>query len=121
MTLNEIVAGTMSTSEDGEYLTVAKTTDLGEDAHKLISIGGRKVLLCRSENQYFAVQNTCTHDMEPLTGGAIRKCTIVCPMHGARFSLKSGQPFGPPAFEPLDTYEVRIEGELIQVWSKPKT
>ena len=110
----------MSTGEDTEFVTVAKMMDILEDAHKLVSVGGRSVLLCRSENQYFAIQKLCTHDMEPLTGGTIRKCTIVCPMHGARFSLKNGQPFGPPAFEPLDTYEVRVVGELIQVANKPK-
>ncbi len=107
------------TIPDG-YISAAKVSDLAEDSHKVIAVGGRKVLLCRSEGQFFAVQSSCTHDMESLVGGTIRKCTIVCPMHGARFSLKNGQPYGPPAFEPLDTYDVQVDGEMILVSTNPK-
>jgi len=102
-----------------EFVAAAKVTDLPEDGQKTISADGQSVLLCRSDGQYFAVQNRCTHDMEALTGGTVRKCTIVCPMHGARFSLKTGMPFGPPAFEPLSTYEVRLVGDSIEVRTQP--
>lgn len=102
-------------SEGSDFLTVARVQDVPENGQKTISIDGKPVLLCRSEGQYFAVQNRCTHDMEPLSGGTVRKCTIVCPIHGARFSLRNGMPFGPPAFEALAVYEVRVEGDAIQV------
>lgn len=107
-------------SEGDDFLTVARVHDIPDNGQKTISIDGKSVLLCKSEGQYFAVQNRCTHDMEPLTGGTVRKCTIVCPIHGARFSLRNGAPFGPPAFESLAIYETRITGEAIQVSRYPK-
>lgn len=100
---------------DPEFERVAKAADLAENAQRLVSVGGKTLLLCKSDGEIFAVQNRCTHDHEQLAGGAMRKCTIVCPYHGARFSLKTGMPFGPPAFEPIDTYPVRIVDGHVEV------
>jgi 3-phenylpropionate/trans-cinnamate dioxygenase ferredoxin subunit len=99
---------------------VARADDLNENSHKLVQAGGKSLLLCRSDGQFFAIQNRCTHDHEQLVGGSIRKCSIVCPFHGARFSLKTGMPFGPPAFEPIDTYPVRVVDGYVEVAATPK-
>jgi 3-phenylpropionate/trans-cinnamate dioxygenase ferredoxin subunit len=101
--------------EPGNFERVASVDDLADNEQKLVLVGGARVLLIRSEGQYFAVQNRCTHDDESLLGGMVRKCTIVCPIHGARFRLRDGRPFGPPAFESLQTYPVRISGEDVEV------
>ncbi|MDB5447867.1 MAG: (2Fe-2S)-binding protein [Phenylobacterium sp.] len=98
---------------------VARVDELAEGGQRLVSVGGKSILLCKSDGEVFAVQNRCTHDHEQLVGGHIRKCTIVCPFHGARFSLKTGLPFGPPAFEPIDTYPVRIVDDHIEVGAAP--
>jgi 3-phenylpropionate/trans-cinnamate dioxygenase ferredoxin subunit len=93
----------------------ANLSELPEGGQILVTLKGKRILICRSDDQLFAVSSQCTHDSEGLAGGSIRKCTIVCPIHGARFSLKTGMPFGPPAFEPLDTYPIRVNGDAIEV------
>lgn len=90
------------------FESVARADEVAEGSQRPITVAGRRLVLCRSEGQFFAFENRCTHDSEALLGGVLRKCTIVCPMHGARFSLKTGMPFGPPAFEPLLTFAVRV-------------
>jgi 3-phenylpropionate/trans-cinnamate dioxygenase ferredoxin subunit len=40
---------------------------------------------------------------------------ISCPVHGARFDLDTGEPLNPPATQPIQTFEVRIIGETIEV------
>lgn len=97
------------------YERVADVGDIAENDKTLVTVGGKRILLCRSDGQYFAIENRCTHDDEQLVGGNIRKCSIVCPFHGARFSLKTGRPFGPPAFEPITTYPLRIVGTDIEI------
>lgn len=98
---------------------VANVSDLAENSQRIVIVDGKRLLLCRSDGQFFAVENRCTHDHEQLAGGVIRKCTIVCPYHGARFSLKSGMPFGPPAFEPITTYPVRVVDDVVEVGAAP--
>lgn len=86
---------------------VARSEELAEGGQRPVTVAGHNLILCRSEGQVFAVENRCSHEYERLLGGTMRKCTIVCPLHGARFSLKTGMPFGPPAFERLLTFAVR--------------
>lgn len=100
---------------DTVFHTVARIGDLPDNGKKLVMVEGKAILLCHSDGQYFAVENRCTHDNEALLAGTVRKCTIVCPVHGARFRLKDGRSFGPPAFEPIATFPLRIEGDEIRV------
>ena len=49
----------------------------------------------------YAVQDLCTHDGETLGNAQVEDCQIVCPRHGARFCLRTGEALTPPAYEPL--------------------
>jgi hypothetical protein len=44
-----------------------------------------------------------------LTGGPVDGDQVVCPRHGARFSIKTGEALTPPAFEPVSKLPVRVE------------
>jgi 3-phenylpropionate/trans-cinnamate dioxygenase ferredoxin component len=71
---------------------------------------GTPIVIVRCLDGYHAVEDRCTHDGEPLAGGEIDPdaCEIVCPRHGARFCLKSGEALSPPAYEPVRTFRVRV-------------
>jgi len=59
---------------------------------QLVVIGGTRICLTRIEEIFFAVGDKCSHNGESLSKGKINfMCEIVCPWHGYRFSLKSGQ------------------------------
>lgn len=78
---------------------------------------GTPIVIVRCTNGYFAVENRCTHDGEELAGGEIDHdaCEIICPRHGARFCLKTGEALSPPAYEPVARFAVRIEDGRILV------
>jgi 3-phenylpropionate/trans-cinnamate dioxygenase ferredoxin subunit len=40
---------------------------------------------------------------------------VVCAQHGARFSLETGEALTAPAYEPVATFEVRIQNREVQV------
>jgi 3-phenylpropionate/trans-cinnamate dioxygenase ferredoxin subunit len=61
------------------------------------------------------VEDRCTHDGEPLEGGEVDACEIICPRHGSRFDLRSGEALTPPAYEPVRTFPVRIESGRVLV------
>lgn len=78
-----------------------------------IPVGRRMIAIARSGDSYFAIEDVCTHDGAELTGGAIEGTEIICPRHGARFCLKTGQALTPPAYEPVQVYETKIaDGHL---------
>jgi len=61
------------------------------------------------------VRNLCSHAHETLECGRMKSGWIACPVHGARFDLETGKPMNPPATTPIDTFPVRITGDMIEV------
>jgi 3-phenylpropionate/trans-cinnamate dioxygenase ferredoxin subunit len=96
-------------------------TDVGsaealEDSKTLSAdIDGLALLVVRCGTELYAIEDRCTHDGEPLEGAEVESCQIICPRHGAHFCVKTGEALSPPAYEPLRTFKVRIEGGRIFV------
>jgi 3-phenylpropionate/trans-cinnamate dioxygenase ferredoxin subunit len=74
-----------------------------------LAAGRRMIAVVSSGGQYYAIEDICTHDGAPLTGGEIDGAEIICPRHGARFCLRTGEALTPPAYEPVRVYETKIE------------
>jgi 3-phenylpropionate/trans-cinnamate dioxygenase ferredoxin subunit len=71
------------------------------------------------DDQFYAVRNECSHASIPLSEGEIDGCTLECWLHGSRFDLRTGEPTGPPAIEPVATFPVEIRDGDIYVSSTP--
>jgi 3-phenylpropionate/trans-cinnamate dioxygenase ferredoxin component len=82
---------------------------------KSIPAGRRMIAIARTEGQFFAIEDICTHDGAELAGGEIEGMEIICPRHGARFCLRTGQALTPPAYEPVRVFETKIEAERLWV------
>ncbi len=82
---------------------------LGDGEAWSLPVGRRNIAVARSGADYFAIEDVCTHDGELLTGGEIDGTQIICPRHGARFCLRTGEALTPPAYEAVRTFETKIE------------
>lgn len=79
-----------------------------------VEVDGFDVVVVRCGSEYYAVEDRCTHDGAPLGDAEIEDCRIICPRHGAQFSLRDGEALTPPAYEPLRTFKVREQnGRLL--------
>ena len=83
--------------------------DLGDGETRSLAVGRRMVAIARSGDDYFAIEDVCTHDGAELTGGEIEGAEIICPRHGARFCLRTGEALTPPAYEPVRVFATRID------------
>lgn len=97
------------------FVAAAKVEDVPAGGKLVVVINGTSVILVNSKDRIFAVRNLCSHAYETLECGRVRSGWISCPVHGARFDLETGKPLNPPAMLPIETYEVRIEGDTIEV------
>jgi nitrite reductase/ring-hydroxylating ferredoxin subunit len=88
-----------------------RLADLRERQPRRVAIDGVQVALVRVGDEVFAVNDVCSHAEVSLSEGEVSDCTIECWLHGSRFDLRTGEPSGPPAFEPIATYPVQIEGQ----------
>ena len=92
------------------WIDVASASALAEETPFTVEVDGLALVIVRCGKNLYAVEDRCTHDGEPLDGAEVESCEIICPRHGARFCLRTGEALTPPAYEPLRTYAVREEG-----------
>ncbi len=97
------------------WLDVAGVTELAPGERRVVDVDGVPVAVFNLDGEYFAVKDECPHDGGVLSNGMLEGEVIVCPRHGARFSLRSGEVLGPPAYEDLPTYAVRVAAGRVQV------
>ena len=80
----------------------------------MVEYEDEEVGLVNLDDGIYAISDVCTHDDGPLMEGDIEGEWVVCPRHGARFNLKTGE-YTLPAFAPVPRYQVRIEGDDILI------
>ncbi|MEM1261367.1 MAG: non-heme iron oxygenase ferredoxin subunit [Pseudomonadota bacterium] len=73
-----------------------------------VSVAGHRLLVCHSKDQYYVIQNQCSHAMARLTGGKLRGHKIFCPLHSAAFDLRDGSALSAPATKPIRTYRAHV-------------
>ena len=97
-----------------EWIRVAAADEIPVGAMKAVEHRYHRLVLCHAESGFHAVADECSHDFAPISTGRFENGEIVCPRHGARFDM-NGYPTAPPAVAPIDTYEVKVEGNDIFV------
>jgi len=88
---------------------------LGEDEIVGLKIDGVDVAVCRHDGAYHAFQNVCTHQYALLSDGFVEDGCIECPLHQARFDIKTGQPQCAPASVPIRIFPVKVEDGRVYV------
>jgi 3-phenylpropionate/trans-cinnamate dioxygenase ferredoxin subunit len=105
----------------GHWLDVGAADELAAGGRIEADVGGTWVTIVRVGDELYAFEDRCTHDGQSLAGGEIERDAatgagvVVCPRHGARFCLATGEPLCPPAYEPLRRFEVRRNAGRIEV------
>lgn len=91
-------------------IDVCAEGEIPEGGHRLVDLGGGiEVAVFFVGGEYHAIEDVCTHDDGPLAEGEIEGCQIICPRHGARFDLRTGEALSLPAYRPVEAYPVRLE------------
>ncbi|MFF7251366.1 bifunctional 3-phenylpropionate/cinnamic acid dioxygenase ferredoxin subunit [Embleya sp. NPDC008237] len=73
------------------------------------------VSVFRSGGELFCVDDTCTHEDFSLADGWVEDGAVECPLHLAKFCLRTGAALAAPAYRPLATHEVRVDGADVYV------
>ena len=98
-----------------EFLEALKTEVLAEGEMKLVELNGKNVTVAHIGGEYFAFDDACTHKQCSLSGGTLEGEEVVCPCHGGKFNVKTGQATALPAVSPVTTYPVKVENGFIYV------
>jgi len=96
---------------------VCAVDEVRADEALAVTVGDLEVAIARDGDDFYAVQDLCSHAAVALSEGDVAECQIECWLHGSRFDLRSGKPTGLPATEPVSTFavEVREDGVYVDV------
>jgi 3-phenylpropionate/trans-cinnamate dioxygenase ferredoxin subunit len=82
--------------------------DLADNKALRVELAEVDVAVVRCGEDFFVLDDVCSHAEYPLTDGDVDGATIECSLHGSRFDLRTGRPLGPPATQPVRTYPVSV-------------
>ncbi len=102
-----------------EYVRVARADEVTPGTMKRVDVSGHAVALVNVGGEFFAIDDTCSHEEASLSGGTLSGEVVVCPKHGARFNVKTGRVLALPAVRSVAVYPVRVEGGEVLVAPDP--
>ena len=106
---------------------VGRTGELPPGARKIVEVEGRSIGVFNVHGVYYALRNSCPHQLAPLCRGTVTGTTIPsqpgeyhwaregeilrCPWHGWEFDITTGQSVFNPHRLRVKTYTVTVEPE----------
>lgn len=107
-------------AQESDFVTVAKVGSIPEGAGASFQIGNRLVAVFHRDGQYQAIDDLCPHMGASLGAGHLDDQGVVtCPWHAWRFNTCNGKWADNPRLS-IDTFEVRVVGDEIQVRATPR-
>ncbi|MFV1963756.1 MAG: Rieske (2Fe-2S) protein [Acidimicrobiia bacterium] len=97
-----------------DFVFVAKVGSIPEGQAETFTVGGRLVAVFNDGGAYYALDDACPHMGASLAAGPLSDGIVVCPWHAWRFCVRDGSWCDDPSLK-ADCFEVRVEGDEIQV------
>ena len=98
-------------------LDVCPLAELPPGSMKIVEAGPVAVGVYNVDGELYALEDRCSHDDGPLVEGEweVETAQVICPRHGARFDIRSGRALTLPAYEPVETFVVRVEDGIVKL------
>ena len=107
------------------FIKVAETSEIPLGQMKVVTLGGKEVLVANVNNVYYAMENSCTHMHGDISKGTLESNIVTCPKHKAKFDVTTGKvvsgpkiPLIHPKIKDEPVYTVKVEGKDILLEAK---
>jgi 3-phenylpropionate/trans-cinnamate dioxygenase ferredoxin subunit len=102
------------------FVAVANVADIPDGEVMAVDApDGEPVCLVNVGGVIYALHDRCPHQGFPISAGALMDDgTIECPLHGARFDVRTGCVCLGPAVDDIAHYVVRVERDTVLVGPK---
>ncbi len=97
-----------------KWIEVAKVSEFDTDDRKQVELDEDTLVgIFKVDGEFFAVNSICSHQHVSLMNGAVDDHQVICPLHGARFDLRTGKNMCLPAVRPIASYPLKVENGAI--------
>lgn len=101
-----------------EFVRVLKAGEVVPGEMKVVMVAGTEVVVTEVDGTLCAFRNLCPHEEGPLSEGTLEGKIVTCPWHFSRFDVTTGNIVDGVTDDNLTVYEVRLNGDSIEV-AKP--
>lgn len=98
-----------------EYQLACPIEDVPIGGMQLVELEDRLAIVFNIDGNYHCIDDVCTHDGGPLSEGELQGCQIICPRHGARFDVTTGEALTMPATQNTGCHEVKLDDGNIYI------
>lgn len=98
-----------------DWVNVVDQAALAVGENVIVDVDGTDVAIFNIAGAFYAIEDVCSHDGAEIASGELEGDEIICPRHGARFCVKTGEVKCAPAYENIATFPIRIENGMVQV------
>jgi 3-phenylpropionate/trans-cinnamate dioxygenase ferredoxin subunit len=100
-----------------ETLDICLVAELPPGSFRTVEWEDLEIAIFNCNGELRAIEDRCSHDEGNLADGEFDpdNCTVECPRHGSLFDLRTGKPVTLPAYVPVDTFDVRVEDDMIKL------
>jgi 3-phenylpropionate/trans-cinnamate dioxygenase ferredoxin component len=97
------------------WVRVAHIDEIQPGDRLLKEVDGYFIAVFNVDDEFYAIEDVCTHDGGPVAEGELDDYAIECPRHGARFDIRTGKVLSFPAVTPVPALAVKIEADAVHV------
>ena len=105
-----------------EWVTLCSSSEMLPGQREVFGVNGRWIAVFNVGGKVYAIEDLCTHDGNVLAfdlkdqPSKLVDYEIECPRHGGRFDIRSGRVTRSPAEIDVPWFDVRVEGDDVQVF-----
>ncbi len=94
---------------DGSWVKVCRADEVEFDEPRQVMVDGVAIGLYRLQDGCHALGDVCTHAFAHLTDGFVEDDIVECPLHHARYEIRTGKSLDGIAPSDLASYAVKVE------------
>jgi len=97
------------------FYPIAPLSDIPPGERLFVEIGSHAVVIFNIAGELYAIGDVCSHDNGPVGDGDIEDHEVICPRHGARFDVRTGEVTMLPAVEDIPAYPVQVVDGMVEL------
>jgi nitrite reductase/ring-hydroxylating ferredoxin subunit len=102
-----------------DFVPVTQSAELPPGKMACVLVEGERVLLANVEGTFYALEDVCGHQRVQLSKGLLEGHVVECPLHFARFDVRTGTLIDGPSSDEVRTYDVRVQDGTVYVKCDP--
>ena len=97
-----------------EFVTIAQADEIKSGDARCVTVNAKELALFRVGDEFYAIDNACSHYGAALCDGWTDGTTVTCPWHCWQFDITSGKCLTVDDYD-VASYPIRIEDGQVKV------